>query len=103
MSGKAVASAISTKADSSELANYVPTSRTVNSKPLSSNITLDASDVGALADTTSIEDLTTTAQQSAIDSGITSSDKTQISNNTTDITAIQGSYSHCCYCYQSTC
>ena len=31
--------------------DYVPTSRTVNSKELSSNITLDASDVGALATT----------------------------------------------------
>lgn len=29
------------------LSGYVPTSRTVNSKPLSSNVTLDASDVGA--------------------------------------------------------
>lgn len=31
----------------SELSNYVPTTRTINSKALSSNITLSASDVGA--------------------------------------------------------
>lgn len=43
MSGKAVASA---------LGSYVPISRTVNSKALSGNIVLDASDVGALADST---------------------------------------------------
>ena len=90
MSGKAVASAISTKADSSDLDNYVPTSRTINSKPLTGNITLTASDVGALSNNITIEDLTTTTQQSAINSGITSSDVTQISNNTTDISTIQG-------------
>ena len=39
----------STKVD---LSGYVPTSRTVNNKALSSNITLDSTDVGALADTT---------------------------------------------------
>lgn len=35
-----------------QLATKVPTTRTVNSKALSSDITLDASDVGALADST---------------------------------------------------
>lgn len=45
MSGKAVASALS---------SYVPTSRTINSKALSSNITLSASDVGAVATNTTI-------------------------------------------------
>lgn len=45
MSGKAVASAVS---------GYVPTSRTVNGKALSSNISLSASDVGALPDSTVI-------------------------------------------------
>lgn len=34
------------------LEDYVPTTRTVNGKALTTNITLDASDVGALADTT---------------------------------------------------
>ena len=49
VNGKAVASAISGKADSSDLANYVPTSRTINSKALTDNISLTASDVGAAA------------------------------------------------------
>ena len=35
------------KANSSVLSSYVPTSRTVNNKALSSNISLTASDVGA--------------------------------------------------------
>lgn len=39
---------------SSSLSSYVPTSRTVNGKALSSNISLTASDVGALPDTTHI-------------------------------------------------
>lgn len=39
---------------SSSLSSYVPISRTVNGKALSSNISLTASDVGALPDTTHI-------------------------------------------------
>ena len=39
---------------------FVPTSRTVNSKALSANITLSASDVGALPDTTTIPTITDT-------------------------------------------
>ncbi len=38
------------------------------------DVVLTASDVGALSDTTTISDLTTTAQQNAIDSGVTSAD-----------------------------
>lgn len=45
-SGVAVASAISNKADISALSSYVPISRTINSKALTSNITLTASDIG---------------------------------------------------------
>lgn len=40
-----------------QLDGKVPTSRTINSKALSSNITLNASDVGALADTTTAFDI----------------------------------------------
>ena len=40
---------LSGKSDSSHTHNYVPTSRTVNGKSLSSNIVLTASDVGALS------------------------------------------------------
>lgn len=43
------------KADASALANYVPTSRTVNGKPLTSNVTLSATDVGSYP-TSTIDD-----------------------------------------------
>lgn len=46
-----------------QLNGKVPTSRTINSKALSSNITLDASDVGALPDNTTIGDATLTIQK----------------------------------------
>ena len=49
-----------------------------------------ASDVGALPSTTTINDLTSTAQQNALNSGITSSLVTQIGTNQTNITNIQG-------------
>lgn len=51
MSGKAVASA---------LGSYVPTTRKVNNKALSSDITLSASDVGALPSSTVIPTITDT-------------------------------------------
>lgn len=56
------------------------------------NITVptQASDVGALPDTTTINDLTSTAQQNALNSGITSALVTQIGTNQTNITNIQG-------------
>ena len=66
--------------------NYVPNTRTVNGKALSSNITLNASDVNALANTTTINDLTTTAQQNALNSGATSAKIGQITTNTNNIT-----------------
>lgn len=37
--------------------NFVPNTRTINNKPLSSNITLNASDVGAIPNTTRIPDI----------------------------------------------
>lgn len=43
------------------LSGYVPTSRTINSKALTSDITLTASDVGALADSTTIPSATSTS------------------------------------------
>lgn len=51
-------------------------------------VTLDYSDVGALADTTTISDLTSTAQQSALDSGATSTNIGQIATNTSAISTI---------------
>ena len=49
-----------------------------------------ASDVGALPGSTTINDLTSTAQQNALNSGITSSLVTQIGTNQTDISTING-------------
>lgn len=56
------------------------------------NITVptQASDVGALPSSTTINDLTSTAQQNALNSGITSSLVTQIGTNQTDISTING-------------
>lgn len=70
--------------------NAVPTSRKVNNKALSSDITLSASDVSALSSSTTINDLTTTAQQDALNSGATSTNIGQIATNTSDISAIEG-------------
>ena len=63
----------------------VPTSRTVNGKALTSDITLNASDVDALPDTTTINDLTTAEQQSALNSGANSTNIGQIATNTQNI------------------
>lgn len=56
------------------------------------NITVPttASDVGALPSTTTINDLTSSAQQAALNSGITSTSVTQIGTNQTNISNIQG-------------
>lgn len=56
------------------------------------NITVptQASDIGALSDNTTINDLTTPAQQAALNSGATSEKITQIGTNQTNITNIQG-------------
>lgn len=56
------------------------------------NITVPttASDVGALPSSTTINDLTTTAQQNALNSGITSALVTQIGTNQTNIATING-------------
>lgn len=74
----------------SELNNYVPNTRTVNGKALSSNITLNYSDVGALADTTTISDLATETQMAAINSGANTTNIGQITTNTNDIITING-------------
>lgn len=74
----------------SALSGYVPISRTVNGKALSANITLSASDVSALPSTTTINDLTTTAQQNALNSGATTTNIGQISTNTSAISTING-------------
>lgn len=60
---------------------FVPKTLTVNNKALNQNITLTYSDVNALSNTTTINNLTTTAQQNALNSGITSAGVTQITTN----------------------
>lgn len=70
--------------------DYVPDTREVNGYALSSDITLTALDVGALSSSTTINDLTTTAQQNALNSGATSTNIGQIATNTTDIATING-------------
>lgn len=49
-----------------------------------------ATEIGALPSDTMIEDLTTQAQQAALDSGITATGVTQIATNTSAITTING-------------
>lgn len=68
--------------------DYVPETRTINGYALSSNITLNYADVGALSASTTINDLTTIAQQNALNSGATITNIGQIATNTGDITAI---------------
>ena len=51
-------------------------------------VTLDYSDVGALSNTTTINDLTSATQQSALNSGATSANIGQIATNTNDISTI---------------
>lgn len=70
--------------------NLVPNTRTINGKVLSSDITLNYSDVGALASTTTINDLTTSTQQDALNSGANSTNIGQITTNTNSITTING-------------
>lgn len=60
---------------------FVPKTLTINNKALNQNITLTYSDVNALSSATTINDLTTTAQQNALNSGITSAGVTQITTN----------------------
>lgn len=67
----------------------VPTSRTINSKALTSDITLDYSDVGALSVETTINDLTDSEQQAALNSGATTTNIGQITTNANDISDIQ--------------
>lgn len=71
----------------------VPNTRTVNNKPLSSDIVLDYSDVNALPDTTTINDLTTTAQQNALNSGIDSTLTQQITTNQNNISNLSSTVS----------
>jgi hypothetical protein len=61
-------------------------------EPLTVNISVPttAADVGALPSATTINDLTTTAQQNALNSGATTTNIGQIATNTSDISTING-------------
>lgn len=59
-----------------------------NNETINFNIPTTASDVNALPDTTTINDLTTTAQQNAIDSGANTSNIGQIATNTSNISSL---------------
>lgn len=112
---RAGANAGATAVQPSELNNYVPTTRKVNGKALSADITLTATDVGALGSSTAHNDLSgrsssgahpisaitdlqttlngkqatlTTAQLAAVNSGVTAVDVEKISTNTSNITTI---------------
>ena len=67
---------INTKLDSmqSDIDSKVPSTRTVNGKALSSDITLSASDVGALPNTTVIPSVEDLATKAALDSHINNTD-----------------------------
>lgn len=71
-----------------DFTKVVSTETTVNGKALSGNITLSYEDVDALPDTTTINDLTSAAQQAALNSGATTTNITQIGTNTTAISTI---------------
>lgn len=59
-----------------------------NNETINISVPTQASDVNALPDTTTIEDLTTTAQQNAIDSGANTSNIGQIATNTSNISSL---------------
>ena len=90
VNGKAVASAISGKADSSDLANYVPTSRTVNGKALTANITLSASDVSALPSSTVIPTITDTYSATSSNGMSGKAVASAISNKADTATSLSG-------------
>lgn len=60
-----------------------------NNETINFDIPTTASDINALPDTTTINDLTTTAQQNAINSGATSDNIGQIATNTSNLNSLQ--------------
>lgn len=59
-----------------------------NNETINFTVPTTASDIGALADTTAIEDLTTPAQQSALNSGATANNIAQIATNTNNLSSL---------------
>ena len=72
------------------ISGFVPTTRTVNSKALSSNITLSASDVGALADTTVIPTVTDTYSSTSTNAMSGKAVASAISNKADKATSLSG-------------
>ena len=70
--------------------NYVPTSRTVNGKALSSNITLSASDVSALPSTTTIPTISDTYSSTSSNGMSGKAVASAISNLATKATSLSG-------------
>jgi len=89
-----VAGLESTKADKSSLSGYVPTSRKVNNKALSADITLTASDVGALP-TSGNAVSATKATQDGAGNVITATyaTKTEVSNAVSSVYKAKGTIS----------
>lgn len=71
--------------------DYVPDTRTINGKSLSSNITLNAGDVGALPSTTVIPDISGLATQSSLETTNANVENltTRVTTNETNITNLQ--------------
>ena len=90
--GQVTSGASLSSADVTNALGYTPVTnaRTINGYALTSDVTLTYTDVNALSSSTTINDLTSSAQQSALNSGITSSLVTQIGTNQSDISTING-------------
>lgn len=90
--GKAVAEYVASNPGNyitaAALTDYVPNTRKINGYALTNDVVLTYSDVNALPSSTTINDLTTSAQQAALNSGANTTNITQISTNTTDIATI---------------
>ena len=77
---------------------YVPASRTVNGKALSSNVTLSASDVGALPNTTTIPSIEGLASTEYVDEAVannfTAAEKTKLSGIAANAEVNQNAFSN---------
>lgn len=75
-----------------DLSGYVPTSRTINGKALTGNITLSANDVGALPDSTTIPQGTVTSVRVQAGTGLSSSVSTAQSTSLDTTISIASGY-----------
>lgn len=75
-----------------DLSGYVPTSRTINGKALTGNISLSASDVGALPDSTTIPQGTVTSVRVQAGTGLSSSVSTAQSTSLDTTISIASGY-----------